>query len=71
MVETFNTEGFRISAPTLHLGLVEYVYIFDTIHYEYQKADFIQKVLLQCIYNPIMAMGFSAMFTFQLDNTKR
>ena len=25
----------------------------------------------QRIYNPIMAMGFSAMFTFQLDNTKR
>ena len=23
------------------------------------------------IYNPIMAMGFLAMFTFQLDNTKR
>ena len=23
------------------------------------------------IYNPIMAMGFSAMFTFQLDNTMR
>ena len=23
------------------------------------------------IYNPIMAMEFSAMFTFQLDNTKR
>ena len=23
------------------------------------------------IYNPIMAMGFSAKFTFQLDNTKR
>ena len=22
------------------------------------------------IYNPITAMGFSAMFTFQLDNTK-
>ena len=22
-------------------------------------------------YNPITAMGFSAMFTFQLDNTKR
>ena len=22
------------------------------------------------IYNPIMAMGFSAVFTFQLDNTK-
>ena len=25
----------------------------------------------ECIYNPITAMGFSAMFTFQLDNTKR
>ena len=23
------------------------------------------------IYNPITAMGFSAMFTFQLDNTNR
>ncbi len=23
------------------------------------------------IYNPITAMGFSAMFTFQLNNTKR
>ena len=27
--------------------------------------------LLERIYNPITAMGFSAMFTFQLDNTKR
>ena len=27
--------------------------------------------LLERIYNPIMSMGFSAMFTFQLDNTKR
>ena len=26
---------------------------------------------LERIYNPIMAMGFSAMFSFQLDNTKR
>ena len=60
MVETFNTEGFRISAPTLHLGLVEYVYVFDTIHYEYQKADFIQKVLLQCIYNPNKAFVISS-----------
>ena len=25
----------------------------------------------ELIYNPITAMGFSAMFTFQLDNTKR
>ena len=29
------------------------------------------RVMLERIYNPIMAMGFSAMFTFQLDNTKR
>ena len=25
----------------------------------------------ECIYNPITAMGFWAMFTFQVDNTKR
>ena len=25
----------------------------------------------ECIYNLITAVGFSAMFTFQLDNTKR
>ena len=29
------------------------------------------KTLPERIYNPIMAMGFSAMFAFQLDNTKR
>ena len=28
------------------------------------------KSLPEGIYNPITAMGFSAMFTFQLDNTK-
>jgi hypothetical protein len=28
------------------------------------------QTLLERIYNPITAMGFSAMFTFQLDNTK-
>ena len=28
-------------------------------------------ILPERIYNPIGAMGFSAMFTFQLDNTKR
>ena len=27
--------------------------------------------LPQVIYYPVMAMGFSAMFTFQLENTKR
>ena len=31
---------------------------------------FNQDTLLERIYNPITAMGFSAMFTFQLDNTK-
>ena len=29
------------------------------------------ETLPERIYNPITAMGFSAMFTFQLDNTKR
>ena len=28
-------------------------------------------IVPDCIYNPITAMGFSAMFTHQLDNTKR
>jgi hypothetical protein len=31
----------------------------------------VTSTLLERIYNPIMAMGLSAMFTFQLDNTKR
>ena len=30
-----------------------------------------ERILPEHIYNPIMAMGFSAMFTFHLDNTKR
>jgi hypothetical protein len=30
-----------------------------------------QWTLPERIYNPITAMGFSAMFTFQLNNTKR
>jgi hypothetical protein len=29
------------------------------------------QIKLERIYNPITAMEFSAMFTFQLDNTKR
>ena len=41
-----------------------------------QKKIFIRLMLIlhnlpERIYNPITAMGFSAMFTFQLDNTKR
>ena len=35
-----------------------------------EKAGQMQN-LSERIYNPITAMGFSAMFTFQLDNTKR
>ena len=30
-----------------------------------------ENTMLERIYNPITAMGFSAMFTFQLENTKR
>ena len=30
-----------------------------------------QQSLPECIYNPIMPMGFWVMFAFQLDNTKR
>ena len=32
---------------------------------------FIQQIMPKRIYNPITAMGFLAMFTFYLDNTKR
>ena len=35
------------------------------------SACILETVTDERIYNPIMAMGFSAMFTFQLDNTKR
>jgi hypothetical protein len=42
---------------------------------DFLDHDFLQskkfKSSLKRIYNPITAMGFSAMFTFQLDNTKR
>jgi hypothetical protein len=31
----------------------------------------VRKAKPERIYNPITAMGFSAMLTFQLDNTKR
>ena len=36
-------------------------------------ADWVQihNPVPECICNPITAMGFFAMFTFQLDNTKR
>ena len=36
----------------------------------WQTVDF-NPIRPERIYNPITAMGFSAMFTFQLDNTKR
>ena len=32
---------------------------------------FVDQVMPERTYNPITAMGFSALFTFQLDNTKR
>jgi hypothetical protein len=35
----------------------------------YSKRE--EAIWTERIYNPITAMGFSAMFTFQLNNTKR
>ena len=32
---------------------------------------FVLAIMPERIYNPITAMGFSTMFTFQLENTKR
>ena len=44
----------------------------DAIHIKlFSVYSYDQKTLPERIYNPITAMGFSAMFTFQLDNTKR
>ena len=34
-------------------------------------AELQQAILFERVYNSIMAMGFSAMFIFQLDNTER
>ena len=39
--------------------------------YDSDMAQWTQMIKLERIYNPITAMGFLAMFTFQLDNTKR
>ena len=36
-----------------------------------QIETMLYHILPERIYNPIMAMEFSAMLTFQLDNTKR
>ena len=38
---------------------------------EVKNKSFIGLIMSERIYNPITAMGFSVMFTFQLDNTKR
>ena len=35
------------------------------------KLWLLYRTMPEHIYNPITAMGFSAMFTFQLDNTKK
>jgi hypothetical protein len=35
-----------------------------------KTAKIHKEILPECIYNPITAMGFSTMFTFQLDKTK-
>ena len=36
----------------------------------FATVGFSPATMTERIYNPITAMGFSAMFTFQLDNTK-
>ena len=43
------------------------------IHKQVRQSGFsaIHNSMLERIYNPIMVTKFSAMFTFQLDNTKR
>ena len=44
-------------------------HLFIAVIFVEDLMSFIQ-ILPERIYNPITAMGFLAMFTFQLDNTK-
>ena len=52
------------------------LYIFfkrinDSAEISYEEYILVYNTMLERIYNPITAMGFSAMFTFQMDNTNR
>ena len=58
-------------------GLQSHRELKNTIRYKKLKKPFVtcseylkSKSMLERIYNPITAMGFLAMFTFELDNTK-
>ena len=57
--EKYPNNFLEIKYPTLFLFLMAIIGLFQCDPW------------LERIYNPITAMGFSAMFTFQLDNTKR
>ena len=63
----------EIPAPQVKLLVSPYYPIIFKQFVEKLGAEFVSwvKAEPERIYNPITAMGFSAMFTFQLDNTKR
>ena len=67
--QTFKTHNFpskiHLFWHKLHWTLQVWVPYCIYTDYGHKKAK------PERIYNPITAMGFSAMFTFQLDNTKR
>ena len=68
---------FSLQTKLLSLNKIEssahdsFCFDFDYILKPPGLADEPKYLLPERIYNPITAMGFSAMFTFQLDNTKR
>ena len=53
--------------------MVLVVAFYSTLSHKFLKQieTMLYHILPERIYNPITAMGFSAMLTFQLDNTKR
>ena len=56
-----------VSAPELQLPVTAKLW---KSNFYYRNNLFVQS-LPEHIYNPIMAMVFSAMLTFQLDNNKK
>ena len=61
------------AGPGSHIGLHNpnriWPISFQKLHFQSNPFQWLSRT--ECIHNPITAMGFSEMFTFQLDNIKR
>ena len=54
----------KIIIASSNISIIGCKELLEDFNFKYRMT------LPELIYNPITAMGFSAMFTFQLDNTK-